>query len=226
MIRVLSLLGVLVLAGCYHEVIDERVAEPTKGDGGQFDLDAGDCRITTRTGCFEGQVPSAPEIRVKGKSFFDVDSLRIRFKELIAINDAEGKALKETDYELTFLSPFDNRNFASGMEVYLKGDYAKSARVLRSGRFSVHELPQGEYEIRVQKMIPFQVTHTVAGDVREDGTVGEAKTTTKTYCATLYSESSVDVRQAERSRQVFDEYEIYLLDRECAQAQAATKLSL
>ncbi len=222
MIRVLGFAGVLALAvGCYHEVTDFRGAVDDK-----HELSDGECRLSKRSGCFEGQVTSAQDLRVKGKSFFDADSLRQRFKELLSLQGQNGMALTEAEYEINFLTPFDNRNFASGMEVYLKGDYAKSGRVMRSGKFSMHELPQGEYDIRVQKLIPFQVTYTAAAEPSEDGASGQTDVYTKTYCATLYADSSVEIRHGQRSRQVFDEYEIYLLDRECEQAEAANKISL
>ncbi len=223
MIRALGVIGMMAMSACYQDVSNDVDAAARDKELNLLN----ECRLNKRTGCFDGQVASAQNIQVKGKNFFDANALRLRFKELLNITDSEGQRLSEDSYELTYLAPFDNENFAAGMQAHLKGPYAKSARVMRSGKFAFHELPQGEYDIRVQKSLPFTVSQTLAATPNEDGTAGKPKVNSKTYCATLYADSSVEVRSGQRAQsQVFDSFELYVLDRECNIDEEANGLSL
>ena len=228
-LRTLGLSLSLVLAtGCYVESVDDRMT-----DAGTYDtskrtpLNLKDsCNYDYKSGCFIGTIPSSPDITVDGKTFMDVNDLANRFHELIdvtGVDDME-ELVEGEDFELKLATQLNNENFTRGFEVYLKGEYYKTARVLASGQFAFNKLPEGEYMVRVQRPVRFVLERTVIEETAE----GELVETDvkKHICATLFSDAPVQVNLTERERKTFDNFELYVTGDECVEHAAGTPIFL
>lgn len=238
------------LTACYVEHVADKPKPPT----GELTLTKNDavknpnCKVNAATGCIEGIMPAAPELLVDGKKFFDADTLRDRFSELIVIDGKEDAEKRGETFQIKLLTEIDNKHFSDDFEVYVKGDYAKTGKSLASGTFSLNYLPEGTYEVRVQKSIKFELTKTSPVDAPETPTVDpatpttdpvtpttnpatapadqEPKVVTKIFCAKLYSESAIEIGSKEKFTMVFDDYSLYISDNSCTEEDLRSSVSI
>jgi hypothetical protein len=212
-----------LVAGCYVDRAQDR-EEIGSTQPGAGKTPVGECRYSLNSGCFEGEIPAAPNVSVKDKNFFDVNDLKTRFKELITVKldsrDGEEPAF-------TLLTQLDNKSFAKGFQIFVKGEDSRSAEPLATGGFVLNKLPEGVYQVRVAKPVKFKLSQTInQTDPANPDAPAQPVLKEKTFCATLFAETAVEIRVGERTRYVFDDYELYVTDNACAESQTATTLSL
>lgn len=217
-----------VIAGCYVDHPEDRDAigsnQPQQRPAG-----ASECRFTASSGCFEGEIPAAPNLTVREKSFFDADDLRNRFKELIVVKPDSRDG---TTPDFALLSQIDNKSFARGFQIFVKGEDSKSAAPLATGGFVLNKLPEGVYEVRVAKPVKFKLAEKPVDNpntdpANPDPVGGNTTVREKTFCATLFAETTIEIRAGERTRFVFDEYDLYVTDNACAEpSSSGTVLTL
>ncbi len=236
--RLLLLTSVLAFSGCYVEDVEDRSQTPSKRQNSSvFEATSSNdsCEMSARTGCFEGQITSAPNIFVNGIEFFDAEDLANRFDQIIDITNDEGVALvRDQDYQVELLTPFDNKNFTEKFEIYIKGDLTDTANIRSSGSFYFNNLPKGEYEVRVQRPIKFKVAaiqkqpseaEAEADAQPEEEVAVEAEE--KVYCATLYQDVAIEISPGERSLgQVFDSFKLYITDVQCPENRTDRTIKL
>lgn len=226
--------GIAALAtGCYVETAEDRA--PTPGGKSEPTRDAGDvgtCRYALGKGCFDGHVVAKQEFFVDGKQFFNADDLATRFHELVEVN-AEGKALTAgQDFQLALTTPVDNNSFVSGFEYDLVGETTRGGKMKTDGGFSLNDLPEGVYQLRVQRAVKFDVTRDEtlpAEPVARDGQPAPEPrkvSVVKSYCATLYADTSVEVRKGKRTAENFGDFKLHVTDNECAAGGNRTSLTL
>ena len=173
------------------------------------------CRYDYFSGCIEAAIPAAPEVTVNGKAFFDANDLAMQFEEVL--KDGAPKAqidLINQGGQIEFLTRIDNRAFHKGFQIYVKGESARSADALATGGFMLHRLPEGAYNVRVQKLIRYRIR-----PVESDPEVTRQAVPVKVqdqHCATLYAEANVEVRAGERLKFLFDDYELRVNQEGCA----------
>lgn len=269
------------LSGCYVETIDdqrdnvrgERPSADQRIERGAGEAEVGQCRFTAQKGCFDGHVISKKEFLVEGKAFFNADDLATRFGELITVERLGTQLRDGEDYRFELLTPMDNPSFLQGFEYYLIGSTVRSGNVRNNGVFNVNELGEGSYDLRLQKMIKFQLVGTVVKmpTTQAEPPVGEARPAeqhagdeqpteqpaeqpagqaagqpgeqpagpqpqqaeapvteqvTKTFCATIYTDTTIDVRRGERLWQPFNEFRLHLTDRDCPAAGSGRVVTL
>lgn len=164
------------------------------------------CRYTYSTGCLEAAIPPAPEVTVNGRAFFDANDLAAQFGDLIReVAPAEQLALIDQGGDIEFMTRIDNRAFHKGFQIFVKGEAAKSADALATGGFMVHRLPEGAYNVRVQKDIRYLIKPVVPAEVFVEGLHDAGD---PVFCATIYAEANVEVRAQERLKFLFDDYEL------------------
>jgi len=215
-----------MVAGCYVDRAEDRDQVGSSNQPGVSKTPVGECRYSFSTGCFEGEIPAAPNITVKEKSFFDVNDLKTRFSELVEVKfddrDAGG-----AEPEFTLLSQLDNRNFSKGFQIFVKGKDSRAADPLATGGFVLNNLPEDVYQVRVAKPIKFKFSQmTSVSDAVNPDAPAQQVLKEKIFCATLFAETAVEVRAGERTRFVFDDYDLYVTDHACAESQTVTTLSL
>ena len=213
-----------MVSGCYIDRPEDREAIATTPPAPKTSV--GECRFSTLSGCFEGEIPAAPNVTVKDKNFFDVNDLKTRFKELISVKiDSRDAAGDEPEFAL--LTPLDNKSFSRGFQIFVKGEDSRSAEPLATGGFVLNKMPEGVYQVRVAKPIKFKLTQSVTQtDPANPDAPATMVTKEKTFCATLFAETAVEVRIGERTRHVFDDYDLFVTDNACAESQTGTTLSL
>ncbi len=219
-----------LFTACYLEHEDDQKPTPPTSVGSGFDLtkqiqsgmNIHACKRTVTTGCFEGSFPASPDIFVEDQKFFDAEEFKAHFVELIAIEGKEEAEKRGESVEVKMLTPISNRSFSDDFEIYIKGEYSKSAKVLVSGRFAVNYLPEGSYDVRVQKPVKFELVRTmpVPAPNPEPAPAKEnpepaIKKESKIYCAKLYAETTIDVTAKEYTNIVFDRYSLYVSDDTC-----------
>jgi hypothetical protein len=155
-IRTFGVLAALLLstAGCYVDDLQERAPSTADADRNGYD-----CRLTLSTGSFDGHILTETEFSIEGKTFFNADDLAVptRFAELVTIKK-DGVALKAgTDFDVVLVSQLGRDNFADDFEYFLNGEGTRSGAVRGDGNFSVNELREGLYDLRVQKAIRFRI---------------------------------------------------------------------
>ena len=233
------------VSGCYVESVDEqrdsvggrKINSDQREEAHTSLTDLGQCRVTALKGCFDGHVISKKEFLVEGKAFFNADDLASRFAELITV-ERLGEQLRDgEDYRFELLTAMDNPSFLQGFEYYLSGATVRAGNVRSNGVFNINELSEGTYDLRLQKSLKFQVIHTLAqpqaptedatpvsGNAEAGSTdtgaettalIAEPQTVVKTYCATLYTDKTIDVRRGERVWEPFNEFRIHVIDRDC-----------
>lgn len=244
---VFGVMATLGLSGCFVEPASDRIPLPSEG-GGEFEpLDGTRCQKRFSRGCVVGHIPVI-KIYVEGEEFHDADNLYHRFSELVKVRDENGFLLASADYSFSMGTEFDTRTFAKGFEVYLTGGDYKTQSVSSSGEFVLDELAPGSYELRVQKPIKFTVTRQVASQPPVESEpsqdpVGESdpaddiaqepvepvepvtSETTKTYCATLFADGSVDVRRGEMTRVEFNDFDLHITDQACEKGAGGSQVS-
>ncbi len=215
-IRVFIKIAFIVLAatGCSLEKWDVENNDKT-------DPHLTKCKKSESTGCVYGYVPSAPDLYVEGKKFFDVDELISNFDQLFEVRDYAGKARARDAYSIHWKEEIDNDTFANGFNVYVKGSSAKNSSVLRNGEFSLNYLPEGYYDIRVQRVIELDIKvvqnagspGTVTAESEDSEAVSEesveSNVKTHSYCIALYADNEVEIEEGKIANTlIFDRYKL------------------
>jgi hypothetical protein len=206
------------------------------------------CRTTYAKGCFDGYILATKEFTVNGKQFFDASDLATRFGELISA-DVKG-------YQVALVSELDNQSFLQGFEYVLTGNSMLPGKARSNGGFSLNELAEGSYDLRVFRSVKFTASYPKAAapakpaepapakPAEADGSVSTPlasesapattdpgvqdapEMVTKTYCATLYADTTVDVRRAKRSTETFSDFRLHVTEDECTAAGTSATISL
>ncbi len=226
----------LMVTGCFVEPADSRapgsgtdIAKPVR----DADAEAGVCRYAIGKGCFDGHVMNRKEFFIDGQEFFNADDLAPRFAELISINSDELKLVEGEEFSITLLSKVDNDGFMEDFEYDITGEnaFARRGKILKNGNFSVNDVPQGFYDLRVQKPIKFSVTGKVQTLVTNPDTPDAEPTVkiediTRNFCATLYQDTSVEVIKGKRAQEALNNYKLHVTDTECAAGGNQTAISI
>lgn len=255
---------VLLASGCYVDSAPQDRAT-TGGNNTTIDTtresDAGLCRWTISKGCFDGYVIAQKDFSVDGKQFFNADDLSAHFAELVPV---DGK-----DYSIVLATQLDNQSFVQGFEYVLKGELVRKDKIRTNGSFSINELPEGQYDLRVLRAVRFTVSHQVAkaetqpvaplqsvapatttssstptgtqasgpGATQTDApatapavTVAPkvaTETVAKVYCATIYADTTIDVRRGKRATpETFTDFRLHVTDAECEAAGSSATIKL
>jgi len=225
-----------VVTGCFVESVDTRspgsgteIVKPVR-DG---DIEVGVCRYAIGKGCFDGHIMNRKVFYIDGQEFFNADDLAPRFAELISIKSEEFQLVEGEKFTLNLLSKVDNTGFIEDFEFDLTGDnaFARRGKVLKNGNFSINDVPQGFYELRVQKPIKFSVTgkvQTLAVDpvLLDTEPTYKVEEITRNYCATLYQDTTIEVVKGKRTQETFNSYKLHVTDNECVTGGNQTAISL
>ncbi|MEY4631372.1 MAG: hypothetical protein RIQ81_1492 [Pseudomonadota bacterium] len=195
----------LLLGGCFFEAGPGTAR--TEEDATQTTRAAGfHCRMDLMSGCIEAAIPPAPEVTVNGKPFFDANHLASEFQAVLADSAPTAQAdLLAKGGKVEFLTRIDNKAFAKGFQIFIKGQTAHSADALATGGFLVHRIPEGAYNVRVQKLVKYKIT-------QEPVPAGQDAAKEEVFCATLHAETNLEVYNAERVQHLFDDYELFLAE--------------
>lgn len=211
-----SMAFIPVIQGCFVDTSGTTRTTEDWADGTVAHRNSGlNCKFDSFSGCIEAAIPAAPEVTVNGKAFFDANDLSLQFEELL--NDAAPQ--EQVDQitaggKIELLTRIDNRAFHKGFQIYIKGESARSADALATGGFMLHRLPEGAYNVRVQKLIRYRIRGAAEGaEVSQAELAAPSETQ---YCATLYAEANVEVRSGERLKYLFDDYELRVNKDGCA----------
>jgi hypothetical protein len=207
--------------------------ESEREDDDLLDVNTGECRQSSATGCLQGQVPAAPDLVVGGEKFFDANDLAAKFKNLLpTVHDTTGKALVADDFDLKWITKLDNESFSDGFHIYLKGASARNQRVMSNGAFAVNRLQPGYYQIRVQKEFKFVLAQrAISASAAEGQTDSQEKAFAPeplkaAYCATLYAKDSVEIRRGYKTGTVvFDHFDVELVKCGASEGEAKIKLN-
>ncbi len=202
--------------GCFVDTGVTGRTQENWADGTVANRNSGlNCKFDSFSGCIEAAIPAAPEVTVNGKAFFDANDLSLQFEEVLS--DAAPKEQVDqiaSGGKIELLTRIDNRAFHKGFQIYIKGEAARSADALATGGFMLHRLPEGAYNVRVQKLIRYRILPASAGaEVSQQELLAANETQ---YCATLYAEATVEVRSGERLKYLFDDYELRVNREGCA----------
>jgi hypothetical protein len=202
----------LILAACYvepaidHSVTERQSAAATK-DGDQR-KDPSLCHFSLESGCFDGYLAIKQNFTVNGQQFFNADDFANRFREVINS--------KEDDALISVVTPIDNQSFYQDFTYDLTGGVARSGALKGRSNFSLSFLPEGHYDLRVQRPLHF----TLSSKQLQEG-----ESAVKHFCATLYSDTALDIRNGERQSQAINEFKLYVTDHACQQKPDSPKLS-
>ncbi len=201
----------------------ERARDPSPR--GTTQAGPGLCQYGIGRGCFDGYVGFKKDFFVGGQSFFNADDFAESFAELLQVKGPEGILLKPAqDYQVTFLTPVDQRTFVGGFEYELSGELQRSGKISESGSFSVSDLLDGTYELRIQRPIRFLLVKnlpitpanpTETKAPAADTSAPQTEVATKGYCATLYQNTEVNIRKGFRTYERLNDFKLHLSDREC-----------
>lgn len=232
-----AVIAAVFATGCFVDSAETRAptagTEITKIGKKEGDAEAGVCQFAIGKGCFEGHVLNRKEFYVEGQEFFNADDLAPRFAELIEIDQGDLKLAEGEAFTLTLLSKVDNDGFIDGFEFDLTGEnaFARRGSVRRSGNFGINDIPQGIYDLRVQKPIKFSVSGKVetlvADPANPDGEpIVVVEEVVRQFCATLYQDSNIEVLKGNRAQETFNHYKLHVTDTECAAGGNQTRISL
>lgn len=197
----------------------------------------GMCQYSLGRGCFDGYVGFKKDFYVAGRSFFNADDFASQFSQLLQVKDQNGGQLVAgQDFEVEILTPIDQKAFTSGFEYELVGVMVRNGKIPDSGAFSINDLMDGVgYELRIQRPIQFKITK-LSRPVPEDSLEPKASETLtpapkdspeeKSYCATLYQDSLIEIRKGLRTYERLNDFKLYFSDQECKTRPYATTLSL
>ena len=227
----------MCVTGCFVESSDTRApgtgTDITKLGTRSADAEAGVCRFAIGSGCFDGHVLSRKEFYVDGREFFNADDFAPRFAELISVDSQELQLAEGEEFKIDLLSKIDGDGFVDEFEYDLTGDnaFARSGKVRRTGNFSVNEVPQGVYDLRIQKPIKFAVVGKVETLVTDPDNldadpVVKIEEVTRNFCATLYQDSTIEVLKGKRAQETFNHYKLHVTDTQCAAGGNQTNISL
>lgn len=233
-------MSTLLLAGCYVEPLEER--EQHQGSGNQnVTSDRRMCRSTLSAGCLDGYVVSKQTLFVRDHEFRHALDLSNRFRELISVQGG-GEALGLDDYSFKLNSQIDNQNFAQDFEFDLIGEVRASGKVRSDGSFAIHELPEGAYNLRVQRVVNFTLQRAIANEpvapetlnepavnstnVPNPSAVQDETSVSRLFCATILAEAPFEVRRGERVNVTLDRFELDVTNDDCKGPSAGTALTL
>lgn len=182
--------------------------------GQESDEAVGNCRLKSGRGCLDGHVVGKAEIYVDGKAFFNADDLNGRFADLLRL-ESNGDALAAKEAVISLATPLDNNTFVAGFEYYLRGAVARLGKMRSSGDFSINELAEGSYDVRVQKAIKFSVQEL--NPVTPSG-AARSEVVARSYCATLYADRTIDIQSGERTWETFNDFRLHVMATDCPQA--------
>jgi len=234
-----------LVSGCYVDPGQQDRAPSTAGGetvpnssqdtSGSSLTDQATCHYVIGRGCFDGHIAALQEFTVDGKQFFNADDLATRFSELLTVDSAGQPLAAGQGYKLTMLTPVDNQSFVTGFAYDLKGERPTSGQVRDNGNFSINDLPEGTYDLRVQKAVRFELSASAAtspaanaagDDVPSPSSVSPKAAVAKTYCATLYADTTLDVRRGQRTWNSFSDFKLHVTDNVCAAGGNQTTLTL
>ena len=248
--RRLSLVTVLggltaVAGGCYVDSAQERAMQSGTGKDGQLPLrgdnpvDTTTCHSSLTSGCFDGFVVPEKEFSVEGKPFFNADEFAGHFQDLIKVNDQGKELVYGKDYTLALTTPLNNDSFLSDFQYDLTGSVRREGNVRTNGNFSINDLAEDTYDLRLSRSIRFTVTETVPATVTATPAPvtpapGEvpapvaavAQTIVKNYCATLYADTVVEIRRGQRAYDPFSDFHMHVTDQECNTTGTATGVTI
>ena len=266
-------LSVALLSGCYVDASKDGHAplkrQPTSAHDPAQARHPEICRFYNDNGCLNAHVDALQNFFVDGKEFFNADDLSNRLHELIHV-ESHGKPLEPDaigagGYKLTLTAPLDNDSFATGFSYDLTGPVARSGEIRQSGNFNSDDLPVGDYRLRVQRSVKFQLVKLASapatpapdqGNTQEPPTApahtdnaptansvalatepdhaSQAPTSDskpiasagKFYCATLYTDAEVSIRENQALWLNFNHFHLHLSANECNSAVLPTTLQL
>ena len=215
--------SIFMLSGCYVETKNDDETNNT-GRSLRAPGDEQECQVSRTSGCFTGEIASAPDITVEGQKFFDAETMREHFADLITIEPVNGQQLRPEDYSISVQTEFDNNSFARDFVVYVKGEVATNARVNSRGGFDVNRLPEGSYEVRLARPIVFEIKYrALANDPNNPDATTELS---KKRCAMLYTEAFIDVEAGKVTREVFDSYKLHVDDKDCTASEISRRIRI
>jgi hypothetical protein len=188
---------------------------------------------------------------VDGKEFFNADDLASRLHELLQV-ESDGKVVAqgEDGYRLALTTPLDNDSFISGFRYDLSGQVARSGDLHRDGNFSSNDLPAGDYQLRIQRAVRFELITTLKSSGKtpsdQDPTAPKdadaslpanihrisapataaSRSEPKLYCATLYSDNTISVHENQPAWININNFRLHVTTQECAQGETQTTLHL
>lgn len=204
--------SVAAVSGCYVEPsqdaqngraevagtpVKPRAAEPRGGE----------CHFSPERGCFDAFLSSRRALNVAGRTFFNADDLAARFKELVVKTEAgDLKNDSEQTLEISLVSPLDQASFITGFEFELMGTTKRSGRVRANGILSLNDLTPGTYDVRLSRLIRYQTRlKTEHAD----------ETKTKTSCAILFSDMTLEIQSGQRSWENIGDFQLQIIGPTC-----------
>jgi hypothetical protein len=200
----------------------------------------GMCQYSLGRGCFDGYVGFKKDFYVGGRSFFNADDFASQFPKLIQVKDENGGLLVAgQDFEVEILTPIDQKSFTSGFEYELIGVMVRNGKIPDNGSFSINDLLDGVgYELRIHRPIQFRITklsRPIPQETPESPSISDSENFApeakelpqgKSYCATLYQDSLIEISKGIRTYERFNDFKLYFSDQECKTRSYATTLSL
>lgn len=225
----------LLLTGCFVESAETRAPIPSAQGANKQESEAGVCRYTVGKGCFDGLILSRNVFRVDGREFFDADNFAPRFAELISIDQGDFKLAEGEKLQIVVQTKIDSEGFLDGFEYDLTGAdgsaFVSRGAVRRTGGFSINNVPQGIYDLRIRKPIKFAVVGKVevlTADTNNPDAepVRTVKEVSRQYCATLYQDASIEILKGKREQESFNHYKLHVTDLECSTDGNQTRITL
>jgi len=216
-----------IISGCYVESIDDRA--PT-APGFAFDdtssRSPGECAIKGLSkGCLDGYIV-VNNLTVAGEEFHNADVFANQFDRLINVERKNsGETLVEgEEFDLQLQNVLDTKSFSNGFEYYISGD-ALVDGTIRKNYFPVNSIREGSYDIRIEKKIKFGISYKVAGEP-VDGEIVEDEVVERTYCASLYADTSFEIERGQRTKLSFNDFKIFVADNECENTTTNSSIQL
>ena len=254
-ILVAKLATLAVLTGCSVDVSKDGETTGKRlsvsSDDRSFSRDSASCHFISGRGCLNGHAGAMQGFLVDGTEFFNADDLASRLHELLRV-ESEGKLIaKGTDgYRLALTTPLDNDSFISGFRYDLSGQVARSGELHRDGSFTSNDLPAGDYQLRIQRAVRFQLITTLKSADKTPSDQAPAtpkdadaslpanihtisapataatRSEPKLYCATLYSDNMISVNENQSAWVNINNFRLHVTTQECAQGETQTTLHL
>lgn len=208
--------------------------------------DPAGCRFELGQGCLDGHVDARQQFFVEGKEFFDANDLAAHFGALLHVQ-AGGKDITAggaNGYKLTLATPLDDDSFVTGFGFDLSDqDVVRSGETRTDGAFAIDDLPPGSYNLRVLKSIKFTLAPPDAASPTAPGAtptptnptpvtppatpqIAAADGTVKDYCATLYEDQSVNVRESQQAAEMLSNFRLRLSSGDCDSGEGQTTINL
>lgn len=206
-----SFLG-LIFTGCY-DVSQDRLVDITERE-----VQGQTCSAGLKTGCLMGTILAAPEIYVNNQQFEDSEDFALMFSDLVTVESKSGETLSDEAYDIELLSEINNRQFGKGFTIYVRGHETRSLKVSRDGKFYIDYLQPGYYDLYAQRKLSFKVKQQASFDAESGEMVRKA--TEKVYCATLKSETMIQVYAGEKVTPVLEDFDLIWREAGCKEDAA------